>query len=408
VRRTATFLLIALLCGAATSAAADAALEHPDLILYERWGALRARPRIQLLDVGWDTNVFNSAVETGDYRATFAPGLEGLVLFGDIAFLTFDSEARYTAYSSYDELNYLDLLNSGRLTFPLGRLGFFAGGQYDRVRKTPVDLNDVRPVYVTERIELGTIFEIDARSSIELSHNYWNLTHEDDDFDRREIDIGARLDRVEQENRLTFRNRIKGRTELSVEISDLEIEFDTPNLVGVPGFDRDSHAFRLLPGLSLGHGGPLVGRVEIGYAQLDYDSSLLPGYSGAVGRAELQYRSFRGMTWTLSGRRRVDFSASQGNNYYVLDGARLNTLYFLNPVIGLELELARGRLEFPVTNRVDDLTELLGGVRFRVMDNALGRRMEYRVKLGRRERESTEPIRDRSRAVLNFDAVFGY
>jgi hypothetical protein len=114
------------------------------------------------------------------------------------------------------------------------------------------------------------------------------------------------------------------------------------------------------------------------------------------------------MTWTLEGRREVDFSASEGNDYFILDGARLNTLYFVNPVLGLEIDLSRGVLEFPVTRRVDRLTRYGGGIRIRTMEDAVGRRVEYRVRVARAQRESTVPLRDRSRSVLHLDVVVGY
>jgi len=407
-RHAVTVLLFTLLWGAAHGAVTDDAPDLSELLRYERWGALRARPRLQLLDMGWDSNVFISQEETGDYRATVAPGLEGLILFGDRAFLRFDSEARYTAYSEYSELNYLDLRNAARVTFPIGRWAVYSGGGFDRVRKTPVDLDDVRPVYVNARAELGTKFTVSERSSLELGLAYRDLKHEDDDFNVEDGDLGARLDRVELENRTIYRHAVGGQAELSFEVAGAKIEFDTPNVVGLPGFGRDSRAMRLLPGISLGEEGPWTGRVELGYAELNYDSGTLPGYSGSVGRAELRYRPFQGSTWTLKGLREVDFSASQDNNYHVLQSARLNTLYFVSPVVGLELELARGELELPASSRVDDLLEYWGGLRFLTMQDAFGRRVEYRVKIGRRERDSSDPQRDRSGSAVTIDAVFGY
>jgi hypothetical protein len=408
MRREIAFLLLGLVCGATAAAEIGNELVPPDLERYERWGALRARPRLEIRNVGWDSNVFNTIEQTGDFRATVAPGLEGLVLFGEVAFLTFDSEFPYTAYSRYEELNFLDLLNSARFFNDTATTEIYTEGRFDRVRKTPVDLDDVRPVYTTEKLGLGAILETSDRTEIELAHGHWRLTHGDDDFDRADVDISERLDRVEREDRLTFRYQMGGRSQLSVAVSNLDIEFDTSNISGIPGLNRDSRARAFLPGLTLGQGERLVGQLEVGYAELVYDSSFLPGYSGTVGRGELRYRPFRGMTWTLEGEREVDFAASEGNNYFVYDSVRLNTLYFFNSVLGIEIDLNRGTLEFPVTNRVDNLFHYGGGIRIRAMEDALGRRVEYRVKLVHRQRESTDPLRDRSRSVLNFDVVFGY
>ena len=251
--------------GVAVGGVADGLPDNEELLRFERWGPLRARPRLGILEMGWDTNIFNAPAgqETGDYRFTTAPGLEGLVLFGDRAFLRFDSELRYTSYSAYSDLDYFDTENEARLTFPIGRWSVYTGGRYDRVRKTPIDVDDVRPLYVTGSAALGLTVPTGAKGSLELAHAYTDREHEDDDFGVRPEVLGLRLDRVETVNRATYRHELGGRSTLLFELSRADIEFDTPSLDGVPGTRRDSRATRFLPGFALDPLGQRAGQIEI-------------------------------------------------------------------------------------------------------------------------------------------------
>lgn len=386
----------------------DGPPDAEELMRYQRWGALRSRPRLRLLDAGWDSNVFYSKQQTGDYRATLAPGLDGLILFGDQAFLRFDSELRYTAYETFSSLNHLDLRNAARVNFLFGRSRAYVGGGFDRVRRTPVDADDVRPAFVTRYGEAGTILQSDGRGSVELALAYRDLTHQGDDFDMVVNDVGARLDRAEVEARTVYRRAVGGRTEVSLEASGSKVEFDRPNVGGIPGFGRDSTQLRVLPVLTLSEGGSWSGRIQVGYTTLESASASLGSYSGTIGRAQLRYRPFRAVTWRLMGTRDVGFSLNEDDYYYVRESVRLHALCFASSFIGLELGMERGDLEFPATSRVDDLDEYWGGVRFLARGDHPDRRVEYRIKAGRRERDSGDPRRDWSRSTITIEAVFGY
>ena len=93
-------------------------LSPPDLSHYLRWGPFRVRPNVTLSNLGYDSNIFETADEAerqGSWTATVSPRLEGLVLFGHRAFLTFDERLDYTAYVSAGELNYLNHRGNARV-----------------------------------------------------------------------------------------------------------------------------------------------------------------------------------------------------------------------------------------------------------------------------------------------------
>ena len=94
-------LLLGLLGLPTVGADAESKLEPPDLGRYLRWGPLRVRPGFQIKNLGYDDNILlDNEERISDYTVTLAPKGDGLVLFGDRAFLTFQEEADYRCRSA--------------------------------------------------------------------------------------------------------------------------------------------------------------------------------------------------------------------------------------------------------------------------------------------------------------------
>jgi len=398
-------LVAAALPGGAIAAADPAAdpLSPPPLDRYLRWGPIRARPGVALVDVGWDGNVFRSSQTTGDYRGTLAPRLDALVLFGRTAFVTADLEARYTAYASYSELNYLDLLGESRVTVPFGRVGAYAEFERTRVRETPADLDDVRPRRDRFRRETGALFRASAKTVVEAGVSVTDDTTRDDDFGRTDIDVGDLLDRRESYAHLRARYRATGRSTVSVEVLDGKVRFDTPNVVGEPGYDRDARETRVLPAVHLAAGGPLSGDVRIGWARIDYRGALIADFSGVVGEADLAYRFASRWTARVGGDRDIGFSVSTDNAVFVRTRARLGVEARILRWLSAEGAHEFGTLRIDQADRKDDLRRTFGGVGVR-LPGAPGL---YRVRVGRESRESNLEGLDRSRTFVTVTVDLG-
>jgi hypothetical protein len=387
-------------------------LEPPDLEKYLRWGFLRARPGLRLSDFGHDSNVFFSPYnEEGDYKIALSPRLEGLILFGDTAFLTFDEELKYTAYFSHDDLNYLDQRGRARLTVPLGKFGLFSTLKVNRTHDRPYDADDIRTKRSLNEFGFGGIVKLGWRTNLEVSRTSSDWSHQDDDYNVANEPVSERLDRTERNNRIRVSYRLKGITSLTLAASNGSIRFDTPNLTGEPGEERDSREIRILPGIRFDQGGPIAGSLEVGWARLRHlsGSQTLPDFSGAVGDAELYYRIGSGSTLRLDAERRVDFSVYQGNNYYTWDKYKLTFLHYLNRLIGLEVSASTGDLAIAGDEaRNDDVKEYGAGFRLRLSETDLGRRVEYSFKVNRIDRQSTDDFYDRSHTLVSVSAVIGY
>ena len=166
----------------APAAAQSEKLEPPDLARYLRWGPLRARPGVELSNLGYDSNIlFNQAGDSvGDYTVTISPKLEGLVLFGDRAFLTFRERLDYTAYAKNQELNYFNDRGTARITVPFSRFGVFGDLKLENVHFRPGDRENIRPEQKLRDVGFGAIFLPGWRTEVEVQHHLSNYRYKED------------------------------------------------------------------------------------------------------------------------------------------------------------------------------------------------------------------------------------
>jgi len=385
------------------------ALEPPDLGRYLRWGPLRVRPGFEVRDFGYDTNIFVSTTnEIGDLTITLVPKLDGLILFGDRAFLTFEERLEYTAYRDYSDQNFHNQRFTTRATFPLQSTGFFVDGTYNRLKERPADAQDIRADRDEDRLGLGMIFQAGWRTEIELEHSKQRLRFSDEDADpAAPITIGQRLDRTEDRNSAEVRYHALGRTRLT-----LNAELGTIDFESILASGGDSKSWAIVPGVNFGEGGRVSGVFKLGWQKINAESPLQADFDELVGRAQLAYRPGSRTTFRLEGRREPGFSVSLTSVFFLNTRADVRAIYYLNRLFGFEAGGGRGKLEFPDSlggfDRVDRINSYDAGLRFRMSENSIGRRVEYILRFKHWRTESNDPRQNRSRNVLGLNAVVGF
>jgi hypothetical protein len=403
-------LLLVCCCGLGLSSGAawgQDPLEPPDLGQYLRWGPVRVRPTFAFSNLGYDDNIFyrtGTEPKQGDYTARLSPSVSGLTLFGHRAFLTFEEKLEYTMYAKFGSQSYLNQLGQARVTFPFQRMGVFVEGAFNQTKERPEDVQDVRADRREARLGAGVIFRIGWRSDVELGHVRTDWTHSDPDFGSIDssFTIGQLLNRVDEGQRLRARYRVTGQTRLVLEASSKTSTFDDPSL------NRDSRETRITPGIDFGQGGRLSGSLRAGWARLDSSSPLLSDFSGGVWDSRIAYRLSSGTTIQAGGRRQVAFALYFGNQFYLNSTYELRAIHFVNRAIGLEAGASRGRLTFPDSTRRDRIGNYDVGVRLRLKENDMGRKIEYSLRYTWLRQDSTVDVLDQSRAVVGFGAVVGY
>jgi len=407
-RRLLWLLLFAALAAPPIFAQSISPLDPPDTSRYLRWGPLRVRPGLTIPNLGYDSNVFyrpddSPEPQVGDYFIALAPRVDGLVLFGHSAFLTFDERIEYYAYASETELNYFNQFGSARLTVPFRRFGVYGDIGYFRTRDRPLEAQDARPIREELPVGVGLIVKFGWRTDAEFGLTRDRLTASDED----DPTIGPRNDRVEKGLRMSARYLAFGRTRVLLDTSRRTIRFDDELAARL----RDGNERRALVGLDFGLGGRIFGTVRAGWSSFDLT---LPGateFHGVVANMALGY-SFgeSGSRLTLTGSRDVNYSIYESTNLYTQTGGSLTLIKYFNRFLGGEIGAGRSRLVFlgDPQDRVDGYTTGTVGIRFRISENDLGRRVEYAFRYVRSFVNSTQDSLDQNRGTIGFGVSFGY
>jgi hypothetical protein len=402
--RAVVALLTALACP--RSGATD--LTPPDPQSYVRWGPVRARPGLELTNIGYDDNILSSSTaRVSDYTATLSPRLDGLVLFGQPAFMTFREKLEYTSYLHHGDQSFWNQKGAARFVLPLHGIGCFAEVRLDRLRERPIDQDDLRPKRDEDEWRVGAVLEPGWRSEIEASQAHVRFRYSDPDADpATSPTIGQRLDRSEDTTRLSARYLVLGRTRLT-----LDGEIQTIDFSSAFAADRSADAWSLAPGIELS-GGRLEGTARVGWREIDARGATLADFADVVARARLTYRPGASTRLELDLDREPGFAIEGTSVFYLDTRADGRVVRYLSRLLGVEIAGGLERLTFPggtpSIDRVDHLSRAEVGLRVRLFENTIGRRVEYTFRVRREHRDSTDDAQDRSRTTVGLGAILGF
>jgi hypothetical protein len=135
-----------------------------------------------------------------------------------------------------------------------------------------------------------------------------------------------------------------------------------------------------------------------------------PDFSNCVGDASLAYRPGPRTTLRVEGTSRPGFSLYADATYLFEQRLTLGGLHYLAWPVGIEASVTGGRLTFPGANttRVDRFENYDLGIRLRLSESTLGRRVEYSLKLEHEHTESNVEDANQDHTTLGFGAVIGY
>lgn len=415
--RTLAILAALLACALPAPASAQNKLEPPDLEDYLRWGPLRARPGLSISDLGYDSNILYARGDeepVGDYTGKLSPRLDGLVLFGDRAFLTFTERLDFAFYLQNGNQNFIDQRSKARLTVPFRnrRVGLFADLRWDVVNERPVDLQDIRPERKESQAGMGLILRPGWKTEIEIGRSLVDFSYRDPDYPDPETAPYTRLNRREASTTVLARYRLFSRTRLMLDGSLSSADFDGTFFLDGRETTQDQRELRVTTGLEIGAGGPLTGWFKFGWSRIDAKDPALFDLSEPVAEARVAYSFSSHTRVRLEGQRSPGLALWGTNPFYINSELGVRVVRYLNRTFGLEGGGALGRLTFPgselAERRKDDVARYDVGIRLRLFRNELGRTIEYSMRVGRYRRESTIPEFDLSRNTFTIGAVLGY
>jgi hypothetical protein len=331
-----------------------------------RFGPLAVTPKVELKNLGWDSNVFN---ETDDPKSDFtvtagAPidwwlrlgraRLHGVDYFEGLYFATYGDQS---SFNQRHELTFL---------VPLNRLRPYIGGSYLNTSDRPgYEINE-RVQHVDTGVNGGVVVRLGSRLEIDASARQTTYAYQDSAIS--DTPYSTTLNRTTETYGAQARYRLTSLTTLTLLADGVRERFTELT-------ERDNDGFRILPGVEFGEHALITGKAQIGYRRFDTLDPAMPDFSGLVANAELSY-AFRGMTrFTVGFSRDIHFSYEVARPFYVQPGFALSVTQRVTGPWDVQARAGWYRLDYqnagtaggsPVPERVDRYRTWGGGVGYSV------------------------------------------
>jgi hypothetical protein len=331
-----------------------------------RFGPLAVTPKVELRNLGWDSNVFYESEDPkSDFTATadapidwwlrFGQGrLHGVDLFEGVWYATYGDQ------SSFNQRHELTLL------VPLNRVRLYAGGSYFNTNERPGYEINARIRHTETGASAGVVIRLASRLDLDVSGRQTTYRYDDDPaagvyysqtLDRRTDNLGAQL-----------RYRYTSETTFTILADQVRERY-----AGTP--ERDNDGFRILPGVEFGPRAIINGKAQAGYRKLNTLVAGMPDFTGLVVNAELSY-TLRGVTrFTVGATRDVFFSYEVTRPFYVQPGFTLAITQQVSGPWDVQARASWYRLDYqqsdvpgtgPLPERNDRYRTYGGGVGYRI------------------------------------------
>lgn len=365
-------------------------------------GPVTLRPRLEIRDAGFDSNVFNDATDPKeDFTVDFTPRLDVLIepSWARIRYTTY---ADFVYFHEFTDERSINAGNEGRFEFLLNRVRPYVFGS---VVNTSDRLNaevDARAERRDWRVEAGALVALTPRASIVFAARRGSLAFEEDEFFNG-VPLAATMNHDYDAYEGGLRFTLTPLTTLQVTGSYQRDRFDTAS-------GRDTGIWRLTPTLDFDPNALISGRLTVGFTSFEPDSSSIEPYQGLTAAGQLTWRL---NTTKLEGliERDVRYSYELLQPYYVTTLGRLTLTQIITGPLDVQLVAGRQRLEYrdevpldvDVDRRADTVTTWGGGIGFRVGDTA-------RIGLNYEDasRDSRRPERNFDRQRVYGSLVYGF
>jgi len=321
-RRTLCALLLAVLGipGALLAQIAPVPAEMPAEVPV-RLGPIALAPAFRLMNVGWDSNIFNREGlidPPGDFTAVARPELQAWIRLG---------KARVTGHTAYDFVYFkdhasersVDWNNDVRLDLPLAQFAPYVLGRWIRGKQRFGYEIDQRTLRHDELAIVGVAIRQNAPTSFDISGRRGRLTFDHSESLERVTDF---YDLTSHGLAFTLRRRLTPLTSITATVDRQEDRFDLQP-------DRDSESLRVFVGADFKPFALISGTAQAGWQRLRLVQPGSPNFEGFVGNAQLAYTLLGVTRFSVQAERTPTYSAIQGQHAYVLAGGRLSVLHQL-------------------------------------------------------------------------------
>lgn len=327
-------------------------------------GALYLEPAFAWKDFGFDSNVFNEAVNPKqDWTSTVNPRLDATLIAGRTRF-TVANTTEFVYFQTFHTERHVNTRTSGRVELFSNRLRPWIEGEFvDTSERRGSDI-DARARRTRAAFRAGADVLVGNRLTLALSLQRLEVNwHPDETY--QGVELRQQLDKNAQTATVAARLELTPFTTFVLRAEQHQDRFTYSP-------ERDSDSYRLLPGLEFEPDALLAGQVFIGYRAFQPLNPRIPEYRGVVYSV--------GVSTTILGRtkisveldRDVDYSFELTEPYYVATSGVMEVTQHLFGPMEIVFRGGRERLAYrSITGpgpepRVDTINLIGGGIGYRL------------------------------------------
>jgi Putative beta-barrel porin 2 len=361
---------LTLTLAAASPALAQEEAPRPPAGAEMHLGPVTLRPRLDIREIGFDSNVFNEATDPKeDFTANFTPRLDVLAepAWARIRYATY---ANFVYFQDFSDERSINVGNEGRFDLILNRFRPYVAGVVANTRDRLNAEIDARAERRDWRLEGGTLVALTSRTSIVAAVRHGSL-----EFDEDEVFNGVPLAATMNSDFDAFESGLRFAltplTTLQVTGLYQRDRFDTAS-------GRDSTTWRIVPTLEFAPDALISGRLTVGFTSFEPKNSSIEAYRGLTTSGSLVWSMD---TTKLEGRieRDVHYSYELLQPYYLTTGGQITLTQIIAGPLDVQLSAGRQRLEYrdneaaldlSIGERADTLVIWSAGLGYRLGDTA--------------------------------------
>ncbi len=305
-----------VLAGASLAAApVQAQIVAPREAAQIEFGTLALYPTLQILDAGFDDNVFNAPVAPqSDYTMTIAARVLSVLRLGSNE-LMFQAGNDYVWFNESTSERSNNMQYATRFNMSASRFKPYIGVEYIRTRVRRSPEIDARARRVDRNVVGGMAFEVSPRTALTASVRL-DDTNYDEGETFRNVALDDALNRSGRGGDAGVRYAITPLTTLSVTAGYEEQEFKESHV-------RDLKRYTVGPTLEFSPEAAIRGRVITAFELFRPEDPALDERMGIAYQALVNWSLFGRTTFDLGAGRNISYSYQDTEPYYLLTNARL-------------------------------------------------------------------------------------
>ena len=332
-------------------------------------GSFTLRPRLEITEMGFDSNIFNDPVSPReDFTATITPrlGADFDVSWGRLRSSTY---VDFVYFHEFDEERSFNRGIDGRLEFFADRFRPYIGGSAVNTHARINAEVDARAARQEWRVDVGAFFAITPRTMIVVGASRSALTFADDEVFRG-VELAETLNADADRYEAGMRFELTPLTTFQIVASSQWDRFDSAG-------ERDARTIRITPSFEFAPSALISGRLSFGYTNFEPEEPTVESFRGFTLLANL---TWAGPTTKLEGtyERDVKYSYELLQPYYLTNGGRLTATQIIAGPFDVQGTVGRQNLEYrnfePIADTLEGRTDTVvtwgAGIGFRLGDTA--------------------------------------